>query len=217
MLFWDHAIEVLRESIFAYAQACNGSLGAGILAVTFLARLALLPLGIRIARAAANQQRTMARLQPALDALRRTHKNNSKRLAEETSRLLTREGVSPFSVGGCLGSLAQIPVFVALYSSVQQAAAVGGRFLWIRDLAKPDWPLAIAATIFTVLATATGGVVPSQNRTMILSISAAVTIAILSKTAAGVGLYWALSSLFGGAQGWAVQRGVRSAAVEAPR
>ncbi len=212
MLFWNQAIEILRESIFAYAQACNGNLGAGILAVTFLARLALLPLGIRIARAAANQQRAMARLQPALDALRKTHKNDSKRLAEETSRLLAREGVSPFSFGGCVGSLAQIPVFVALYSSVRQAAALGGRFLWIRDLAKPDWPLAIAATIFTLFATATGGAAPSQNRALMLSISAAVTLAVLSKMAAGVGLYWALSSLFGTVQGWAVQRGSRSVA-----
>jgi membrane protein insertase Oxa1/YidC/SpoIIIJ len=84
--------------------------------------------------------------------------------------------------------------------------------LWIRNLAKPDWPLAIAATIFTLLATATGGVAPSQNRSLMLSISAAVTIAALSKMAAGVGLYWALSSLFGAVQGWAVQRGLRGSA-----
>lgn len=212
MLLWNQVIEILRESIFAYAQACNGSLGAGILLVTFLARLALLPVGIRLARAAAAQQRAMARLQPALDALRRIHKSDSRRLAEETSRLLAREGVSPFSLGGCLGTLAQIPVFVALYSSVRQAAAVGGRFLWIRSLAKPDWPLAIAATILTVLATATGAVAPSQSRSLMLTISAIVTIAALSKMAAGVGLYWALSSLFGVVQGWVVQRGLRASA-----
>lgn len=209
MLLWDQVVEILRESIFAYAQACNGNLGAGILAVTFLVRLALLPLGFRIARAAAEQQRAIARLQPALDALRKTHKSDSKRLAEETNRLLAREGVSPFSPGGCIGALAQIPIFLALYSGVRQAAALGGRFMWIRDLAKPDWPVTIAATVLTILATATGGVAPSQNRSLMLSISAAVTIAALSKMAAGVGLYWALSSLFGAAQGWAVQRGLR--------
>jgi YidC/Oxa1 family membrane protein insertase len=209
MLLWGQAVEILRESIFAYAQACHGNLGAGILAVTFLVRLALLPLGIRMARAAADQQRAMARLQPAMDALRKTHKLDSKRLAEETSRLLARERVSPFSLGGCLGTLAQIPVFVALYSAVRQAAGFGGQFLWIRNLAKPDWPVAVAATIFTLLAMATGGVTPSQNRSWMLIISAAVTLAALSKMAAGVGLYWALSSLFGAVQGWAVQRGRR--------
>ena len=211
MLLWSQVVEILRESIFAYAQACNGNLGAGILVVTFLARLALLPLGIRLARDMAQQQRAMAKLQPALDALRKTHKSDPKRLAQETTRLLAGEGVSPFSLGGCLGTLVQIPVFVALYSSVRQAAAVGGRFLWIRNLAMPDWPLAIAAAILTVLATA-AGVPPSQNRSLLLSISAVVTIAALSKMAAGVGLYWALSSLFGAVQGWAVQRGLRASA-----
>ena len=212
MLLWHQAVEILRESIFAYAQACNGNLGAGILVVTFLARLALLPLGIRLARGMAHQQRAMAKLQPALDALRKTHKNDPKTLAQETTRLLAGEGVSPFSLGGCVGTLVQIPVFVALYSSVRQAAAVGGRFLWIRNLAMPDWPLAIVAAIFTVLATAAGGVPPSQNRSLVLSISAVVTIAALSKMAAGVGLYWALSSLFGAVQGWAVHRGLRASA-----
>ena len=212
MPLWNQVIEILRESIFAYTQACNGNLGAGILAVTFLARLALLPLAIRMARAAADQQRTLARLQPALEALRASYKGNPQRLAEETSRLMAREGVSPFSLAGCLGNLAQLPVVLALYAAVTQAAARGGGFLWIRNLAKPDWPLTIVAAIFTLLATATAGIPPSQNRTVMLSLSAVVTIAVLSKMAAGVGLYWALSSLFGAVQGWVVQRGLRASA-----
>lgn len=168
MLLWNQAVEILRESIFAYAQACNGNLGAGILAVTFLARLALLPLGIGLARAAADRQRVL--------------------------------------------TLAQIPLVVALYSSVRQAAAVGGRFFWIRSLAIPDWPLAIVATAFTVLAAATGAVPPAQSRSLMLSITVVVTIIALSKMSAGVGLYWALSSLFGAVQGSAVQRGAKAAA-----
>jgi YidC/Oxa1 family membrane protein insertase len=215
MMFWNQVVEILRESISAYAQACNGNLGAGILAVTFLARLALLPLGIRMARAADRQQRAMARVQPALQALRQRYKNDPTRLAEETNRLMAREGASPFSVAGCLGALVQAPVFLALYSSVRQASMAGGRFLWIRSLAKPDWPLAIIATAFTVLAAAAGGSAPSQNRPLMLSISAAVTMIALTKMAAGVGLYWALSSLFGAVQSWAVQREIRSGAAAA--
>jgi YidC/Oxa1 family membrane protein insertase len=211
MPLWNQLIEILRESIFAYTQACNGNLGAGILAVTFLARLALLPLAIRMARAAAAQQRAMARLQPALDALRATHKGDPKRLADETSRLMAREGVSPFSLAGCLGNLTQLPLVLALYSAVRQAAARGGSFFWIRNLALPDWPLTVAAAFFTLAATAAAGGPPQPNRAVMLGISAIVTIAVLSKMAAGVGLYWALSSLFGAVQGWAVQRGLRAA------
>lgn len=213
MMLWHQGVEILRESIFAYAQACNGNLGAGILAVTFLARLALLPLAIRVARTAAHQQRAMARLQPALDGLRKAHKGDSRRLADETRRLFAREGVAPFSASSFLGTVAQIPIFLALYSSVRQAASSGGRFLWIRSLARPDWPLAIIATILTLAGTATGSIAPSPSRSVMLSISAVVTVLALSKMAAGVGLYWAMSSLFGAVQGRVVQRGLQSNAI----
>jgi YidC/Oxa1 family membrane protein insertase len=211
MLLWNQVVEILRESILAYAHIFHGSLGSGILVVTFLARLALLPMGVRVARAAARQQEVIARLQPRLDALKALHRNNPARLAEETRQLLAREGANPLSGLGCLGTLAQLPVFIALYSSVRQAASIGGRFVWIRDLAKPDWVVAIVATIITCLASVSGGT-PSQNRSLVVTLSAVLTIAALSKMAAGVGLYWGMSSLFSAAQGWAVQRLQRRAA-----
>lgn len=211
MLLWNQLVEILRESILAYAHIFHGSLGAGILVVTFLARLALLPLGVRVAGAAAKQQEVMARLQPRLDALKALHRNNPGRLAAETRQLLIQEGANPFSGLGCLGTLAQVPVFIALYSSVRQAASIGGRFVWIRDLAKPDWAVALTATAFTCLASVSGGA-PSQNRSLLLTLSAVLTVAALAKMAAGVGLYWGLSSLFSAAQGWTVQRLQRRAA-----
>jgi len=177
MPFWNEIIEVLRESIFAYAQACNGNLGAGILAVTFLLRLALLPLGIHAARAVIRRQEATANATP--------------------SRLEGLTGIAP------------LPALVALYGAVRQASAAGGRFLWIGSLARPDWLLAIAATILTVAATATGSATPAPQRSVMLAISAAVTLVVLSKMAAGVGLYWAMSSVFGALQGWAAQRGLR--------
>ncbi len=209
MLFWNHCVEVLRESMFAYAQVCNGNLGAGILVVTFLARLALVPLGVRIARAARAQQRAMQRLQPRLDALRARYKRDPRRLAEETRRLMRRGGVSAVSRAGCLASLAQAPVFIALYSAVRQVAATGGRFLWVRNIAKPDWVVTIAATILTFSAAMTGGGAPGPNRTLVTMLSTVVTLAILSKMAAGIGLYWGLSSLMGTVQGFMIERAMR--------
>ena len=102
-----------------------------------------------------------------------------------------------------------MPAFVALYAAVRQASAAGGRFLWIGSLARPDWLLAIAATILTAAASAAGSTIPAPQRSVMLGISAAVTLIVLSKMAAGVGLYWAMSSVFGALQGWAAQRGVR--------
>ena len=53
MLLWSHTVDVIREAMFAYAQISNGNVAYGIMAVTFLARLALLPLTIKLATAAA--------------------------------------------------------------------------------------------------------------------------------------------------------------------
>jgi YidC/Oxa1 family membrane protein insertase len=208
VLFWDQMVDVLRESMLAYAHICNGNLGYGILVVTFLARLALLPLGLRLAKMAQAHQRVMEKLQPELDALRRRYPRNPKRLAEETRRLMAREGVSPISAGGCIGALVQIPVFVALYAAVREVATIGGRFLWVRDLSRPDVVVASLAILFTVAATASGSSGPAPNRAVVLIISGVVTAVALSKMAAGVGLYWGLSSLFGAVQGFVAQRRV---------
>ena len=209
---WDQIVEVLRESMLAYAQVCNGNLGYGILIVTFLVRLALLPLTLRLAKAAQAQQRAMQRIQPMLDALRRSHTHNPRRLAEETRRLMEREGVSPVPVAGCVGGLVQLPIFIALYAAVRDLSTIGGRFLWVRDLARPDFLVALLATAFTVAASAAGPTPSPANRNVLLVVTALITALALSKMAAGVGLYWSLSSLFGAAQGWLAQRSVRRAA-----
>lgn len=206
MWLWNESIDVLRESMLAYAQVCNGNLGYGILIVSFLARLALLPLGLRLAKVAQAHQRAMQKIQPELDALRRRYQSNPRRLAEESRRVMAREGVSPISVGGCIGALIQIPAFLALYAAVRQVANIGGRFLWVRDISKPDAVVGILATVFTLAATASGSSGPAPNRTIVLVMSGVLTAVALSKMAAGVGLYWGLSSLIGAAQGLVVQR-----------
>lgn len=205
MLVWDQIVVVLRESIFAYAQLFNGNLGAGILAVSFMARLALLPLGVHLARKALVQQKLMAKLQPALDRLKARHRSDPRRLAEETHRLLMREGAGGPVFTGYIGSIVQAPAVLALYAAVKQAARVGGRFLWIRNLADPNVMLAIIATAVTVLATGAGAA-STQNRTLMLGISAVIAFVVLTKMSAGVALYWTMSTVFGSAQAWIAKR-----------
>lgn len=203
---WNQLVEVLRESIFAYAQACNGNLGAGILIVTVLARLALLPLGIRLAKAAQAHQRAMAKLQPELDRIKAKYKANPQRVAEETGRVFAREKLPLLPLAGCLGTLAQAPVFVALYSSVREAAGAGGRFLWVRNLAQPDLAMALTATALTFLATLSGSAIGAPNQRVMMVVSTVVTMVALTKMSAGVALYWMMSSLFGAVQGAVVRR-----------
>ena len=199
MMFWNQVVDVLREAIFAYAQACHGNIGYGIVAVTFLARLALFPLMVRIGRATAAHQAVMVRLQPQLDALKLKFKDPLK-LNKEMQRLFKREGVSMVPLSGCLGSLAQIPVLVALYSAVRQAALVGGRFLWIENIARPDIVLTILVAGLGTAAAVIGVQPTTQNKTMTIFLPMIITLIALSRMAAGVGIYWGVSSLAGLAQ-----------------
>lgn len=215
MGLWSDVVDVLREAIFAYAQMSNGNLACGIMAVTFLARLALLPLTLRLARSAARQQEAMRRLKPELDAARAAFRDDPARLANETQRIFAREGLSMIPAAGCLGIIMQTPVLLALYNAVRETTTLGGRFLWIRDISKPDMALAMVVAAITAASMAAGPQSdgPAQQRMVMLALPAVFTLVALWQMASGVGLYWGVSSLVSVAQGLIVRHAlVRRAA-----
>jgi YidC/Oxa1 family membrane protein insertase len=197
MLLWDQIVDLLRVAIFSAAQVFGGNIGAGIASVTLLIRLALLPLTLRLARASIVQQEMMRRLKPELDAIRSRHKHRPEQAARGTQELLQRKRVSPFPLKGCLGTLAQTPLLLGLYSAVQKCVAAGGQFLWIPSIALPDFMLTLAVSAVTYLTLALGSNPADQNRGMMIVIPATITFFVLAKLAAGVGIYWGASSLVG--------------------
>jgi YidC/Oxa1 family membrane protein insertase len=209
MTMWNEAVEILREAMFAYAHGTNSNLATGILLVTFLARLALFPLMLRLARASTRHQERVRAIQPELDAIKVRFKNQPMRVADETRAVFTREGIPMFPLAGLLGGLAPAPVLIALYSAVRQCAALGGRFLWIADISRPDRLLAV---IVSAVAVGAAALAPpaGQNRTLMALLPALITMVVLWKMAAGVGLYWGVSSAVGGVQALMTRRGSRA-------
>jgi len=205
MALWEQLVGILREAIFAYTLTGHGNIGAGIAIVTLLARLALLPLAIRLARSAAEHQAIVRRIQPELDAIRKRFKDDPRRVADEMHTVFRREGISMLPGANILGTLAPLPLLLALYSAARQAAAAGTRFFWIADVAKPDRMLAIAVTAIAAAAAAAGPQSPTQYRLVTIVLPAAITFFVLTKMAAGVGIYWGVSSLVGIAQSLAVR------------
>ena len=200
MNMWTHAVDILREAMVAYAHATNGNLAAGILTVTFLARLALFPLMLRLSRSAAAHQDRVRKIQPELDAIKLRFKNDPQKLAEATRDAFAREGIPMVPLASVLGALAPAPVLIALYSAVRQCAAFGGRFLWIADISRPDRLLAMLVAAVAVGASALAPLPEGQSRTLMTFLPAIITMIVLWKMAAGVGLYWGLSSAVGAAQ-----------------
>ena len=107
MFFWSSFVDLLRVVLFALAHVCGGSLGGGIIMLSFIIRLALLPLTLRLAMRARDYQDAIRRLGPELEKLRRRHANDRVRLAQATQErlalLYNSQGLRPAEIAGKLG------------------------------------------------------------------------------------------------------------------
>jgi len=85
--------------------------------------------------------RNMQRLEPLRRELQAKYKDDQATLAREQMRLFKKYKVSP--LGGCLPLLIQMPILYYVYQAIQvyiyQFSLAS--FLWIRNLAGPDYPL----------------------------------------------------------------------------
>ncbi len=88
-------------------------LGVSVIILTLLVRIALLPLSIKQTRSMQNNQSKMKGLQKDMDKIKKQHKDDKSKQAEETMKLYKQAGVNPAS--GCLPLLIQLPIFIALY------------------------------------------------------------------------------------------------------
>ena len=138
MLFWSPFLDLLRAILFALAHVCGGSLGGGIVVLSLIVRLALLPLTYRLALRAHEYHTALRRLKPRLDALQRRHATEPLRLAQETRALYAQNGIGMAPKGTLLGAMVQMPVGAGLYQTIGSIATRAARFLWVHDLSRPD-------------------------------------------------------------------------------
>ena len=129
--------------------------GIVILVLTVLIKLALFPM----TRKSISAQKSLTELQPKLEELKKKHKDDQQRIAQETMKLYRENKVNPF--GSCLPLLIQLPIFLALYwvlrdgltgndfsqlySFIQSPGEINPISLGIFDLSKRSVILALLA------------------------------------------------------------------------
>lgn len=204
MLFWSSFIDLLRAVLFALAHVCGGSLGGGIVVLSLIVRLALLPLTYRLALRAHEYQMALRRLKPQLDALQQRYGAQPLRLAQETRALQARNGIGVAPKGTLLGTLVQMPLGAGLYQTIGGIAKRAVRFLWVHDLSRPD---ALVASVAAGLAGAAVAAGPSSTGSRAsAAVAAGVTFVVAWRLSAGVGLYWVASNVVGVVQSLLVRR-----------
>jgi len=107
--------------------------GLAIILLSVLVYFILYPLTLKQMRS----MREMQKLQPKIEALRKTYKDNPTKLQKEMMELYREHKVNP--MGGCLPMVLQMPIFFALYAGLMRSIVLkGAHFLWIKDLSEPD-------------------------------------------------------------------------------
>jgi YidC/Oxa1 family membrane protein insertase len=189
--------------------------GIAIIVLTLTARTLLFPLSLPGIR---NMIR-MREIKPEMDALNAKFKDDPQQRGLAQMELWRKHNVNPFK--GCLPQLASMPVWFALYTTLQSAVELYNiPFLWFPDLSEPDpifvLPFIIGGTFFLQqkLMPMQGGD-PAQQKMMLYFMPGMFTVMMLFLPA-GLGIYMFTNSLLAILQQQLVERHTRRRARPGP-
>ena len=112
----------------------------------------------------------MQKLAPKMAAIRKKYENDRQRQSVETMNLYKAHGVSPF--GGCLPSLIQMPIWIALYSTLNYAVELyrAPFVAHLHDLTAKDpfyiTPLVMGGVMYGQMKMSPAGADPQQQAMM---------------------------------------------------
>jgi YidC/Oxa1 family membrane protein insertase len=176
--------------------------GAGIVLITWLSRLIVLPFTLR----SMHGMREMQALQPYLKEIQEKYKDDRQRMQREQMALFQEHGVNPLAA--CLPLVFQFPVFIALYALLRSDTfknEVGNAgWLFVSDLtAHPTGAEAVALVILAVGGTfallffnpspTTGG---ASQRYLMAGVFSLVTVFLIPNAPAGIAVYFIASGLW---------------------
>jgi YidC/Oxa1 family membrane protein insertase len=205
---WDSLIELVRASIFAGAHVLGGSLGASIVLVSTVVRLAMLPLIIRGARHARAQQEILARLAPQLESIRKRYRSDPRRLMEETQKLYRDNGIRLFGGAALASLIIQLPLLGALFGAIQRGLGERVRFLWIADLSRGDALMTVLVSALTGIAAAIAPVAPGSPISARFLVAAAIggTLVFLWSASSAIALSVGAGAATSVLQNWLIRR-----------
>lgn len=198
--FWNQYIVYPLSMLITYfAKLLGNDFGLAIIIVTFLIRLAILPLMIKqIQNSKATQE-----IQPELQRLREKYRSKDQKtqqkLQQETMELFQKHGINPLA--GCLPVLIQMPILIGFYHAIMRTREIAEHsFLWF-DLGERDpyFILPLLAGVLTFvqqkLMMAGSANLNPQMQTLLWMMPIMVIIFAVSLPAA-LSLYWVVGNIF---------------------
>ena len=106
----------LFTSVLGLAQDGGAAWAFSIIGLTLVIRILLIPLFVKQIKSSRNMQL----IQPKVKELQKKYGHDREKLAQETMKLYKDSGTNPFA--SCLPILLQMPIFLALFRILDQAA-----------------------------------------------------------------------------------------------
>jgi YidC/Oxa1 family membrane protein insertase len=178
--------------------------GVAIILLTVLVKVVFYPLSLKSMRS----MKQMQALQPKLNALRSKYKSDPQRFQREQMEIFKKEGVNP--MGGCLPMVVQIPIFYALYLTLQYSVELQGApfMLWITDLSKKDpyYVLPILMGISMLWQQKMTPTVGDPRQAQIMMIMPVVFTFMFLEFPTGLVLYWLVNNVLTIGQQYLIDR-----------
>ena len=178
--------------------------GVAIILLTVLVKVVFYPLSLKSMRS----MKAMQAIQPQLTALRNKHKADPQRFQREQMELFRKHGVNP--MGGCLPMVVQIPIFYALYLTLQYSVELQGApfILWIDDLSKKDpyYVLPILMGVSMLVQQKMTPTVGDPRQAQIMLIMPVVFTFMFLEFPTGLVLYWLVNNCLSILQQYLIDR-----------
>lgn len=224
----------ISKVLLAFLNAVHRVLpnyGLSIIVLTILIKMILFPL----TKKSQVSMYRMQQLQPMINQLKEKYKNDKQRMGKEQMLLFKKYGANPMS--GCLPMLLQLPVFFALFRTLQlsfemrQAPFV----LWISDLSRPDTlltlpftipflgnalnilPLVMTGASFIQMKTtpkAPAADPQAQAQQKMMSFMPIMFAFILYNMPSGLTLYWTVSTIFSIMEGIIIRKSIKKVKIK---
>lgn len=200
--------------------------GISIILLTIIIKAILFPL----TRKSQVSMFRMQQLQPMINQLKEKYKHDKQKMGKEQMLLFKKYGVNPMS--GCLPMLLQLPVFFALFRTLQLSFEMRQApfMFWINDLSRPDTlmllpfsipfignALNILPLIMTGASFAQMKVTPkapaadpqAQAQQKMMSFMPIMFAFILYHMPSGLTVYWTTSTIFSIIEGIVIRKTIK--------
>ncbi len=215
--FWNEFVVWPLVSIITFFKNFLGTYGLGIIAVTILIRLALLPLMIKQTKSS----KRMQEIQPELAKLKEKYKSKDavtqQKYQQEMMAMFQEKGVNPMA--GCLPVLIQMPILIGFYHAISRMNATPeidlGTFL-IFPLAEPSIILAITAGVMQLIVLRTGPAMDNPQMKAMMYFMPVMIIGFGIILPSALTLYWVIGNIISIIQNMFIYRPWEKKAVQQP-